>query len=106
VLVPARGESWGGGTADITTCDNAERAKRDGEPERNTCGVDIAVVENGYQKVKRFMILLCVIMCNAMLEIFQIFVYRVDTVCAVGDVERRRERCKCPISSINTKNMK
>jgi hypothetical protein len=99
-------KAGGGGTADITTCDNAERAKRDGEPERNTCEANIAVVVNECQKVKRFMVQLCVSMWYIILETFQIIVYCIDTVCGVGDAERRRERCKCLISNFNIKSIK
>jgi hypothetical protein len=42
----------GGGSADITTCDNTERAKRDSEPERNTYEVNTVEVANEYQKVE------------------------------------------------------
>jgi hypothetical protein len=95
--VPALGEGGGGGTADITTCDNAERAKRDGEPERNTGDANIVVLLNEHQKVKCYIVRLCVSLCQIMLEKFQIIVYRIDIVCGVEDAERRRERCKCQI---------
>ncbi len=68
--------------------------------------MNTAVVVNEYQKVKRFMVQLCVSMCHIILETFQIIVYRIDTVCGVGDAERRRERCKCLISNFNIKSIK
>jgi hypothetical protein len=96
----------GGGSAEITTWDNAERAKRDGEPERNTYEVNTVEVANVYQKVKRYMLQLCVSMCHIMLETFQIIVYCIDIVYGVDDAERRRERCKCLIRNCHIKSTK
>jgi hypothetical protein len=96
----------GGGSAGITTCDNAERAKRDGEPERNTYVVKTVHVANEYLKVETLHVaVVCEYVSHNAGNISDKR-FCIDIVYGVDDAERWRERCKCLIRNCHIKSIK
>ncbi len=108
--VPVLGNCWGGGgTAGISTCDNAEHAKRDGEPERNTCVVKMADVMNGDQNEETLHVTVVCEYVSYIVGNISDKRFCIDIVYGVDDAESWRKRRKCLVcncrSATNNNNV-